>query len=105
MIPASTPSEAFEELGRAAPEAIILDVVMPEMSGYDLCRLIRERAAFRHTPILFLSAACSLDERIRGLEVGADDFIRKPCDPQELALRVRSHLARVAMLDDGPGRD
>jgi len=104
VIPASTPAEAFDQLGRAAPEAIILDIVMPEMSGFELCRLIREREAFRHTPILFLSAACSLDERIRGLEVGADDFVRKPYDPQELALRVRSHLARVAVLGE-PGHE
>jgi CheY-like chemotaxis protein len=97
---ASTPAEAFAELEHAAPEAIILDVVMPEMSGYEMCRLIRGRDRFRQIPILFLSAACSLEERIRGLEVGGDDFIRKPCDPQELALRVRSHLARVAVLGD-----
>jgi serine/threonine protein kinase, bacterial len=100
VVTASTPAEAFAELTRAAPEAIILDVVMPEMTGYELCRLIRERDRFRQTPILFLSAACSLEERIRGLEVGGDDFIRKPCDPQELALRVRSHLARVAVLGE-----
>jgi serine/threonine-protein kinase len=104
VIPASTPAEAFDQLGRAAPEAIILDIVMPEMSGFELCRRIRERDAFRNTPILFLSAACSLDERIRGLEVGADDFVRKPYDPQELALRVRSHLARVAVLGE-PGHE
>jgi serine/threonine-protein kinase len=100
VIPASTPAEAFEQLASGEPEAIILDVVMPEMTGFEMCRLIREREAYRHTPILFLSAACSLEERIRGLEVGGDDFIRKPCDPQELALRVRSHLARVAVFGD-----
>jgi serine/threonine protein kinase, bacterial len=100
VIPASTPGEAFDQLAKAMPEAIILDVVMPEMTGFEMCRLIRERDAFRNTPILFLSAACSLEERIRGLEVGGDDFIRKPCDAQELALRVRSHLARVAVLGD-----
>jgi DNA-binding response OmpR family regulator len=100
VIPASTPAEAFDQLASADPEAIILDVVMPEMTGFEMCRLIREREAFRQTPILFLSAACSLEERIHGLEVGGDDFIRKPCDPQELALRVRSHLARVAVFGD-----
>jgi CheY-like chemotaxis protein len=100
VIPASTPTEAFDQLTSAEPEAIILDVVMPEMTGFEMCRLIREREAFRQTPILFLSAACSLEERIHGLEVGGDDFIRKPCDPQELALRVRSHLARVAVFGD-----
>jgi serine/threonine protein kinase, bacterial len=100
VITASTPIEAFEQLASAGPEAIILDVVMPEMTGFEMCRIIRGREAFRHTPILFLSAACSLEERIRGLEVGGDDFIRKPCDPQELAVRVRLHLARVAMLAD-----
>lgn len=100
VVSASTPGEAFEQLASAEPEAIILDVVMPEMTGFEMCRRIRERDAYRHTPILFLSAACSLEERIRGLEVGGDDFIRKPCDPQELALRVRSHLARVAVFGD-----
>jgi serine/threonine protein kinase, bacterial len=100
VVTASTPAEAFAQLDDSPPEAIILDVVMPEMTGYDMCRLIRERERYRQTPILFLSAACSLEERIRGLEVGGDDFIRKPCDPQELALRVRSHLARVAVFGD-----
>ena len=100
VISASTPSEAFAQLEGAAPDAIILDVVMPEMTGFEMCRLIRGRDDLRHTPILFLSAACSLEERIRGLEVGGDDFIRKPCEPQELALRVQSHLARVAVLGD-----
>jgi serine/threonine-protein kinase len=100
VISASTPVEAFAQLESGSPDAIILDVVMPEMSGFDMCRLLRERAALRNTPILFLSAACSLEERIRGLEVGGDDFIRKPCDPKELALRVQSHLARVAVLGD-----
>jgi serine/threonine-protein kinase len=100
VISASTPVEAFAQLDGKLPDAIILDVVMPEMNGFEMCRLIREREELRSTPILFLSAACSLEERIRGLEVGGDDFIRKPCDPQELALRVQSHLARVAMLGD-----
>ncbi len=100
VVPASTPTDAFDQLSRGMPDAIILDVVMPEMTGFEMCRLIREQEAFRNTPILFLSAACSLEERIRGLEVGGDDFIRKPCDAQELALRVRSHLARVAVLGD-----
>jgi len=97
---ASTGREAIGMLDRIKPNAIILDVVMPELSGYEVCKLIREREPFRETPILFVSAACSLEERIRGLEAGGDDFIRKPYSAAELALRVRSHLARVAVMHE-----
>jgi serine/threonine protein kinase, bacterial len=95
---AETPALAFAALASARPDAIILDVIMPDIDGFELCRQMRQRADLTTTPILFLSAACSLEERIHGLEVGGDDFIRKPYTASEVALRVRSHLARVAML-------
>ena len=100
VVGASTGRDAIASLDRFKPDAIILDVVMPELTGYDVCRLIREREPHRETPILFVSAACSLEERIRGLEAGGDDFIRKPYSAAELALRVRSHLARVAVMHE-----
>jgi serine/threonine protein kinase len=95
---ASSPRDALERVGRESFDLIILDVMMPEMDGFELCRRIRELPTLAYVPILFLSAACSVEERVKGLSVGADDFIRKPCDPAELVARVRMHLQRIEML-------
>ncbi len=90
--------EALELLKTDPPDLMLLDVMMPGVDGFELCRLVRERSAPRYIPILFLSSACSLDERLKGLTVGGDDFIRKPYEPDELTGRVRAHLQRVSFL-------
>jgi DNA-binding response OmpR family regulator len=95
VITCSAPEEALEVLGEMRPDLILLDVLMPGMNGFELCKRIRESKDTR-TPIIFVSAACSLEERTKGLDAGADDFIRKPYDPAELLARVRGQLRRVA---------
>jgi len=95
---AGSAAAALESLATELPALVLLDVVMPEMDGFELCRRIRERTPGRHLPILFVSSSCSLEERLRGLTVGGDDFIRKPYEPEELAGRVKAHLQRVAFL-------
>ena len=98
VITSEGPTAALARLGSTPVDLILLDVMMPEMDGFELCRRIRESAALRYLPILFLSSACSVEERVQGLTAGADDFVRKPFEPTELVARVRSHLQRVALL-------
>lgn len=91
-------SKVMEAIGREQPDLILLHVRMPEKDGYQVCAEIREQKKDRYVPIVFLSAACSLDERVKGLTVGADDFVKKPFEAPELAARIKAHIARVATL-------
>jgi len=81
-----------EALAREPPDLLLLDVVMPGMSGYDVCRAIRADPRTAILPVIMVTAVDPAMERIRGLEVGADDFLAKPVDPEELLARVRSLL-------------
>jgi YesN/AraC family two-component response regulator len=91
---------AFAESGRAAlqkaqglaPDLVLLDVGLPDMDGFALCRLLKADPATREMPLLFLSAHNDVDSRIEGLSNGAVDFISKPFHPQEVLARVRVHL-------------
>jgi len=74
------------------PDLIVLDVHMPHLDGFSLCRLLREAPATRHTPILFLSSANSTFERLEGLTVGGVDYIPKSCAPEEVLARIKIHL-------------
>jgi serine/threonine protein kinase, bacterial len=96
VLTCGSPAEALEVLAEIRPNLILLDVMMEGMNGFDLCRRIRETYPWP-TPIVFVSAACSLAERTTGLSVGADDFLRKPYDPHDLVARVRSCLRRATL--------
>ncbi|ROM72268.1 DNA-binding response regulator [Pseudomonas brassicacearum] len=87
--------DAYQGYQRALalrPDLIVLDVHMPQMDGFSLCRLLREAPATRHTPILFLSSANTSLERLEGLTVGAVDYIPKSCAPEEVLARIKIHL-------------
>lgn len=93
--------EALKMLDERLPDLILLDVRMPGIDGYTLCRLIRERCTRRpFLPILFLSATISFEERLKGLAAGGDDFVGKPYQPEELVALVRAHLQRTAFLQE-----
>lgn len=77
----------------------IIDVMMPEMSGFDLSKVIRERSEI---PFLFLTAKAQSIDRILGLKLGAEDYIAKPCEPEELLLRVRNILKREQKAELAP---
>jgi two-component system phosphate regulon response regulator PhoB len=79
------------------PNAIILDVMMPGRDGYRVCQELREDPATKHIPIIMLTAKGQTQERILGLERGADDYIAKPFSPKELVLRIQGLLRRSAM--------
>lgn len=92
--------EALALCQQRLPDLILLDVVMPGMNGFQLCRKLRERSTHRpFLPILFLTSATSFEERLAGLEAGGDDFIRKPFQPEELVALVRAHLKRAQFLE------
>lgn len=91
----SLASEARQGLQRALalrPDLIVLDVRMPQMDGFTLCRLLREAPATRNTPIIFLTSAGSLEERLEGLEMGGVDYVLKPFEAAEVMARIRIHL-------------
>ena len=83
--------KAFEE----DPDLILLDVMMPDMDGYEVTRRLRQNPATLETPILMFTAKTQLDDKVIGYEVGANDYLTKPTHPSELQARVKSLLARV----------
>jgi DNA-binding response OmpR family regulator len=78
----------------STPILILLDLMLPGMSGTELCRRLRREPATRRTPIIMLTAKASETERVAGLDLGADDYITKPFSPRELVARVRAVLRR-----------
>jgi DNA-binding response OmpR family regulator len=85
---ASVLSEAVREL----PALFLLDVMLPGTDGFELCRRIRQNQVVSATPVIFLTAKTAESDRVRGLELGGDDYITKPFSPRELVARVRSVL-------------
>src|SRR5207245_9560238 len=86
-------NEARRLLERHLPSLVVLDVMLPGVSGLELCRWIRSRS---ETPIVMLTALGEETDRIVGLELGADDYLTKPFSPRELAIRVRNVMRRAA---------
>lgn len=76
------------------PDLVILDVMMPELNGIQICRMLRADPALKNVPIIFLTAKAEEGDRIQGLESGADDYVSKPFSTKELVLRVQSILRR-----------
>lgn len=85
--------EAVEIAEREQPDVIVLDVMMPRMDGYEACRNLRAHSRTRHIPILMLTAKTTEDDKIVGLEGGANDYVTKPWTSRELVQRVRNHIA------------
>jgi two-component system, OmpR family, response regulator ResD len=91
---AQSGSEALQLLGTERIDVAVLDVMMPGPDGLTLCRTLRQRGDYT-IPVILLTALGEEDDRIAGLEAGADDYLTKPFSPRELALRVRSVLRRA----------
>jgi len=95
--------EALEKIRSLRPDIAILDRHMPGLDGFSVCRLLRQDPLFEHMPLVILSAASERESKIAGLDLGADDFIAKPVDMDELLARVRMILRRTQMgLDANP---
>ncbi len=80
---------------RALPDAIVLDLMLPEMHGEDVCRELKNDPATAGIPVLMLTAKARPEDRVAGLELGADDYLAKPFSPRELVLRVQAVLRRL----------
>ena len=99
VLTASSGAQALEKVETEAPDLVLLDVVMPAMSGYEVCRKIRGNPATAVLPVVMVTALDPAQERVKGIEAGADDFLSKPINQQELLARVRS-LLRIKELHD-----
>src|SRR5712664_3265376 len=99
VVTASSGAQALEKVETEQPDLVLLDVVMPEMSGYDVCRKLRENAATAMLPVIMVTALDPLQERVKGIDAGADDFLTKPINQPELLARVKS-LLRIKLLHD-----
>ena len=95
------PKRALEVAKTFKPDLIVLDIMMPELSGLQVCRMIRQESSLKGIPIIFLSAKTEEGDRIEGFESGADDYVCKPFSPKELMLRVLVILKRAGDADGG----
>lgn len=93
IITAQSGQEAISRLKEQAPDLLILDVMMPDLSGFELCRLLKSDESFADIPVIFLTALDSTEGEIQGLEFGGIDYLTKPINFALLKLRVRNHLA------------
>src|SRR5215470_4024815 len=100
VVAAPDGAAAVERYAEARPDFVLLDIMMPRLSGYDVCREIRKRD--RDVPIVFLSAKNEEIDKVLGLELGADDFIMKPFGMRELVARVRAISRRCFAKSSAP---
>ena len=87
--------EALLLVSEEAPDVIVLDWMLPNVSGIEVCRQVKSRAETREIPVIMLSARSEETDKVRGLEIGADDYVTKPYSVSELLARVRSQLRRA----------
>jgi signal transduction histidine kinase len=97
--------EAIEAVQRRMPDAVLLDVMMPELNGWEVCRILRESANGKSLPIIMLTALSEEEERVRGLSLGADDYLSKPYSVKELLLKIRKHIDRQQTINQIEARE
>ncbi len=91
--------EALDEIKANMPQLIVLDLMMPEMDGLELCRIVKTEAGTKHIPIIIVTAKTEESDIVAGLEVGADDYLTKPFSPRVLIARIRAVLRRKAAME------
>jgi two-component system sensor histidine kinase/response regulator len=92
VMPATSGTEALKCVRVQLPDLILLDLMMPDMDGLEVCRRLKEDLATRQIPVVFLTASNEMEHLVQGFEVGAVDYVTKPFNPPELLARVRTHL-------------
>lgn len=96
----SSGDAALQAVGADTPDLIILDLNLPVVSGVEVCRILRSRPDARHVPIIMLTARTTENDRVTGLEIGADDYVTKPFSLRELNARVKALLRRSCKTDE-----
>jgi phosphate regulon transcriptional regulator PhoB len=94
--------EGLEHLRRRPADLLLLDIMLPDMDGFDICRRLREDHRLKSLPVIFLTARGQEIDRVLGLELGADDYVVKPFSPRELVARVRAVLRRKTSIEEKP---
>src|SRR5246127_4809562 len=89
---AGSGARALKQLEHSIPDLILLDIKMPGLDGIETCRLIKQRSEWRNVPIIFITGADELSQKLAAFEAGAVDFVTKPILPEEVEARVRTHL-------------
>src|SRR3954452_16445741 len=84
--------EALQMLERDVPDLVLLDLMLPGMDGYEVCRLMQKDSRLNHIPVIMLTARSAVQNKVLGYQRGADDYVVKPFDPDELSVRVRAQL-------------
>jgi two-component system phosphate regulon response regulator OmpR len=92
VLTSTLPSAGLEKLEEETPDLVILDVMLPEMDGFEVCRTIRQSSS---VPVVMLTARGEVMDRVVGLEIGADDYLPKPFEPRELVARIHAILRRI----------
>lgn len=100
--------EALQMLEHDVPDLVLLDLMLPGMDGYEVCRLMQKDSRLNHIPVIMLTARSAVQNKVMGYERGADDYVVKPFDPDELSVRVRAQLnhlyhERISELTGLPG--
>ena len=98
-ISATNGQEALAQVAAENPDLILLDVMMPLMDGFTVCRILKEHEDTRLIPIVMMTALGDIEDRIKGIEAGADDFLTKPVDDRELRARLHTTLRLKATVD------
>ena len=91
---ASTGADALARVATTRPDLVVLDLMLPDQSGTEVCRRIRSSPATAHVPVIMLTARSEEVDRVVGFELGADDYVTKPFSPRELVLRIRAVMRR-----------
>ena len=99
FVGASDASTAMDVIARVRPDLLLLDLMMPEVSGLDILAAMHGDERFEHTPVIVLTSSSDASRKLGALELGATDFLAKPVDPSELVLRLRNNLAIKAYQD------
>lgn len=99
VLTAADGAEAVNKARKCAPNVIVLDVMLPEMDGFEVCKLLKRDKETAQIPVVMLTAKAAEMDRVLGLELGADDYLTKPFSPRELVLRVKKLLNRATAQD------
>jgi DNA-binding response OmpR family regulator len=92
--------EAVDRAKEHSPDLILMDVMMPVLNGFEACRILKEQPETRHIPVVFMTALGQVEDRVKGLDAGGDDFLTKPVNRDELMARIRTSIRQKKVMDE-----